>query len=927
MHEADSNPTLAVVNLDHASQTLVNLCAAFSSASGQLDDLASSMKTLCKTFDRLRLSLQQTNKPFEGYDGFEKTLRNCDIFVRSFQPVKAGKPWTCSTDSVSQLEAQIMMQIALLSTTHIVLLAETFFVGESDTIDEITQPAFVKVDHSTDEHDLELWEKIQRLIYRRKRRPVSESKYSVAPAMDFQGLEKEVQNQVRRLMLNHQPSLPRRSASWTSHHPLDLSSLSDEALLERAQQQRRFLLSASRQNIFRQPSHIRSRTNTTQDDLDGVVKQQKRNQLLGDGTVSFSLAPRHFRYALAKIEARLVDRKRIIHCTSTDDDIFIVHDLPTKLKRHPITDHPEIGSTTEVYFSELLHVDVKSRFEKIASGDTYIYYKFNEPYSICQFQEIVRDKDLLHTFCVSQVNSANGKQASYQHLKIWRDRQTQACSASFLRNAAAVDQTYVEFPLSMLTVNLAKRQKDSRTVQVDFLQDSASTSWRFSMDHNGSTRRLSGASSVASVRTDMTNATVKHTEKIQSLAASMAFLLIKFTNPKDIETFCSALAHLQSDPPSPLTKPTNTPPLCQRGFATSVSEDEYPMKPYFSSPPGSISGMSLMTSHRRTTYQDYTVGWIAALPIEMKAAILMLDELHAKLPQQYSQDNNAYVLGRVANHNVALACLPAGYIGNNSAAVVATQMAFTFPNINIRLMVGIGGGVPGDNNDIRLGDVVVSKPGPHDGGVVQYDFGKTTVGGFEQTGSLPPPPARLLTATSLLEALHSNESDPITDRLEIFQQRPEFRYPGAANDQLFLSDYDHVANQPTCASCDPDKVVQRPPRQGRTRIHYGTIASGNQVMKDARTRDALRQKHGALCFEMEAAGLMHLNTFPCVVIRGICDYSDGHKNKQWQGYAAAAAVAYAKELLEHVSPVHVNDNDHRFFHNERNVYGRVDSVG
>ncbi|CEO59881.1 Putative WD domain-containing protein [Penicillium brasilianum] len=45
---------------------------------------------------------------------------------------------------------------------------------------------------------------------------------------------------------------------------------------------------------------------------------------------------------------------------------------------------------------------------------------------------------------------------------------------------------------------------------------------------------------------------------------------------------------------------------------------------------------------------------------------------------------------------------------------------------------------------------------------------------------------------------------------------------------------------------------------------------------------------------MEAAGL--LNNFPCSVIRGICDYADSHKNKEWQGYAAAVAAAYAKEL-------------------------------
>lgn len=50
-----------------------------------------------------------------------------------------------------------------------------------------------------------------------------------------------------------------------------------------------------------------------------------------------------------------------------------------------------------------------------------------------------------------------------------------------------------------------------------------------------------------------------------------------------------------------------------------------------------------------------------------------------------------------------------------------------------------------------------------------------------------------------------------------------------------------------------------------------------------------------LCLETEAAGLM--NAFPCLVIRGICDYADAHKNDQWKGYTAAATAAYAKELL------------------------------
>src|SRR6202041_100799 len=86
-------------------------------------------------------------------------------------------------------------------------------------------------------------------------------------------------------------------------------------------------------------------------------------------------------------------------------------------------------------------------------------------------------------------------------------------------------------------------------------------------------------------------------------------------------------------------------------------------------------------------------------------------------------------------------------------------------------------------------------------------------------------------------------------------------------------------------------------------IHYGLIASANQVMTDALIRDTLAAEKDVLCFEMEAAGLM--NHFPCLVIRGICDYSDSHKNKEWQGYAAMAAAAYTKDLLCRIVPQQV----------------------
>jgi nucleoside phosphorylase len=300
--------------------------------------------------------------------------------------------------------------------------------------------------------------------------------------------------------------------------------------------------------------------------------------------------------------------------------------------------------------------------------------------------------------------------------------------------------------------------------------------------------------------------------------------------------------------------------------------------------------------------QEYTIGWICALPLEMAAARAMLDELHGRPREQHKSDHNIYYLGSIGQHNIAVACLPAGVYGTTSAATVAAQMLSSFESIKFGLMVGIGGGVPSKGRDIRLGDVAVSKPGKTLGGVVQYDFGKTTKGGQStRTGSLNKPPQILLNAVAGLEAEHMIEESKIpqflSDMLDKYpKMQADFSYQGASNDQLYQVDYDHAGNGNTCESCDASKVIDRPHRDTNAPlIHYGVIASGNQVIKDGVTRDQLREELDIICFEMEAAGLM--DNYPCLVIRGICDYADSHKNKRWQQYAAATAAAYAKELL------------------------------
>ncbi|KAL4901065.1 hypothetical protein BDW74DRAFT_182164 [Aspergillus multicolor] len=311
----------------------------------------------------------------------------------------------------------------------------------------------------------------------------------------------------------------------------------------------------------------------------------------------------------------------------------------------------------------------------------------------------------------------------------------------------------------------------------------------------------------------------------------------------------------------------------------------------------------------RKSHRDYTVGWLCALPIETAVSKAMLDRLHPSLPQP-GNDHNVYTLGELYGHNVAIACLPSGVYGTTSASIVAAQMLNTFPAIRFSLLVGIGGGVPDGDTDIRLGDVVVSKPKHTYGGVAQYDYGKTVATGhFQRTGALNKPPSILLAGISRLEADHIISSSRISEYLAQMMARypatKRFSYPGSECDTLFDTVYQHYDPQDkACLRCDPDRRILRNLRTSDVpHIHYGLIASGNQVMKDGMMRDRISKDldDGVLCFEMEAAGLM--DNFPCLVIRGICDYADSHKNKHWQPYAAAVASAYAKELLS-VIPVY-----------------------
>lgn len=292
-------------------------------------------------------------------------------------------------------------------------------------------------------------------------------------------------------------------------------------------------------------------------------------------------------------------------------------------------------------------------------------------------------------------------------------------------------------------------------------------------------------------------------------------------------------------------------------------------------------------------HDQYTIAWVCALHIEMAAARAMLDNIHKQLPVY--DDDNAYMLGSIKQHNIVITCLPADGYGTNNAAKVMTNMKRTFPSIHLSLMVGIGGGVP-INHDIRLGDVVVGTR------VMQYDLGKIIENGkFQRTAFYRNPGHLLGTAVSALRARLELEPSQIPFILkERLKAHSDYTRPSSP-DLLFQTTYEHCPlSMNRCDSCDHPKLVSRT-RRDDVMIHYGAIASGNQVMKHGLTRDKIARELDVICFEMEAAGIVDI--LPCLPIRGICDYSDSHKNKEWQRYAAATAAAYARELLEEIPSI------------------------
>ncbi len=309
-------------------------------------------------------------------------------------------------------------------------------------------------------------------------------------------------------------------------------------------------------------------------------------------------------------------------------------------------------------------------------------------------------------------------------------------------------------------------------------------------------------------------------------------------------------------------------------------------------------GLGAMQTNSTPGLSDATIGIVCALPKEFSAVRSVL-ECAADPTSEIASGSRKYAMAQVAAngggwHAVAIALLPE--MGNNSAAIRATNLLHDCPSLKYLLMVGIAGAVPNPGkaeSHVRLGDIVVCDRS----GVVQYDLVKETrEGTIEHRNAPRPPSGRLLELVNWLKSDEDLGKRPWETLIgdAVARLGPAWQRPLESEDVL---DDSSACDSAISHPHDPDR------RPGHPRVFHGPIAAANVLLKNAEKRDDLRDRFGAKAVEMEGSGVADAareGQVDYLVIRGTCDYCNSNKNDSWQKYAAVVAAAYARVLISSI---------------------------
>ncbi|KAI9155263.1 hypothetical protein HJFPF1_07844 [Paramyrothecium foliicola] len=326
--------------------------------------------------------------------------------------------------------------------------------------------------------------------------------------------------------------------------------------------------------------------------------------------------------------------------------------------------------------------------------------------------------------------------------------------------------------------------------------------------------------------------------------------------------------------------------------------------------------------------KEFEIAIICALSLEYNAVSYLFDEFWDDDGDPYGRapgDPNNYTTGRIGKYNVVLALQP--HMGKTNATGAAASMRSSYSSLWLVLVVGVCGAAPYSGDDeILLGDVIITKT------VVQYDFGRQYPGRFQRKETIddslgkPDKNVRGLVAMfetdrgiDWLEKRTAFFLQQLQDKVADTKRRGRYNHPGVSKDKLFKAEYRHKHYKTAscvCHSCidDADPVCEKALHLScaelgcdeeqlvpRDRLRYvrrrsicdGRSGEGNPAVVHI---GAVASGDGAIAFEMEGAGVW--DEVPSLVVKGVCDYADSHKNKGWQNFAAATAASTCKAVLE-----------------------------
>ncbi|KAL4908820.1 hypothetical protein BDW74DRAFT_174053 [Aspergillus multicolor] len=310
---------------------------------------------------------------------------------------------------------------------------------------------------------------------------------------------------------------------------------------------------------------------------------------------------------------------------------------------------------------------------------------------------------------------------------------------------------------------------------------------------------------------------------------------------------------------------------------------------------------------RPSSRKDFRIAILCPLPLEAEVVKPLFDQIYRPIDYpslgKASGDPNAYTLGRIGNYDVVLVHMPGA--GKAIAASVATHLKVSYPRIELAFLIGICGGVPftgesikeQSNKNIHLGDVMIST------GIVDYDRVFPGSGDKitpEETLGRPSPEIRSF--LSQIKTRHEALTNAQRHYLVKIQQGVQAPCPGFQDDVLYSDDFIHEDDGyqsvlgPKVNEVNEAVVARRRESDVLPFLHFGALASGDSVIMSAEVRDNIARRFGVIGFEMEGAGVW--DSFPCILVKGVSDYADSHKSKNWQYFAAASSAACMRAMLD-----------------------------